>query len=122
MPLSIEHYPTAYETLLAGKPIKCAKTGTTFAAVPPPSALIVDIFALQQLYATRSKTGTSIPIFMFVAASAASLIRLFGPEWMDGKGDLGAKIDAEALRVGKSVEEVGDQVRLGCTQCASLEC
>jgi hypothetical protein len=47
---------------------------------------------------------------------------LFGPEWMDGKGDLGAKIDAEALRVGKSVEEVGDQVRLGCTQCASLEC
>ncbi|KAJ6550059.1 hypothetical protein B0H19DRAFT_1160311 [Mycena capillaripes] len=110
MPLSIEHYPTAYGTLLAGKPIECASTGMVFAAVPPPSALILDIFALQQLYATRSITGTIIPIFTFVAGNAASLVRLFGPEWMDGKGDLGAKIDAESLRVGKSVEEVGDQM------------
>ncbi|KAJ7885230.1 hypothetical protein B0H13DRAFT_2535981 [Mycena leptocephala] len=101
MPLSIEHYPIAYEILLAG---------TIFALVAPPSALILDIFVLQQLYATRSITGTIIPIFTFVAGNAGPLVGLFGPESMDGKGHLGAKIDAEALRVVKSVEETGDQV------------
>ncbi|KAJ7810667.1 hypothetical protein B0H13DRAFT_2476104 [Mycena leptocephala] len=98
MPLSIEHYPSIIPPR------------TIFALVAPPSALILDIFALQQLYATRSITGTIIPIFTFVAGNAGPLVGLFGPESMDGKGHLGAKIDAEALRVVKSVEETGDQM------------
>jgi hypothetical protein len=97
-------------------------TGTIFALVAPLSALILDIFSFQQLYATRSITGTIIPIFTFVAGNAGPLVGLFGPESMDGKGHLGAKIDAEALRVVKSVEETGNEVCLGCAHCASLEC
>ena len=39
------------------------------------------------------------------------MIRLFGPETLGGLGDLGAKIDAEVARTGKSADEIGDQVR-----------
>jgi hypothetical protein len=110
MPKAIQHYPAAYETLYRGSPIKCATTGTEFAAVPPPAALILDVFALPQLHATRSISGTTIPVFMFVAGNAGALIRMFCPVSMGGQGDLGPKIDAEALRLGKTADEVGDQV------------
>ncbi|KAJ6544461.1 hypothetical protein B0H19DRAFT_1267721 [Mycena capillaripes] len=72
MPAAIEHYPAAYETLVQGKAIKCVSTGTTFTAMPPPAALILDIFTIQQLHITRSITGTAIPVFMFLAGNAGS--------------------------------------------------
>jgi hypothetical protein len=114
MPKAIEHYPAAYENLYRGGPIKCATTGTEFAAVPPPAALILDVFALPQLHATRAVSGNTVPIFMFIAGNASALIRMFGPESMGGQGDLWPKIDAEALRLGKTADEIGDQVRLFC--------
>jgi hypothetical protein len=110
VPMAAKHYPGAYETLLRGAAIKCTSTGTTFPEVPPPMAIILDIFALPQLQATRSISGTEIPILTFVAANGAALIRMFCPESIGGCGDLGARIDAEALRVGKTAEEVADQV------------
>ncbi|KAF7342294.1 Glycosyltransferase family 1 protein [Mycena venus] len=110
IPKTIEHYPGAYETLYRGNAIKCATTGTEFPAIPPPSIVILDVFALPQLHATRSVSGTSTPIFMFVAGNAGALIRMFCPESMGGQGELGAKIDAEALRVGKPVDEIGDEL------------
>ncbi|KAJ6562255.1 UDP-Glycosyltransferase/glycogen phosphorylase, partial [Mycena capillaripes] len=110
MPAAAEHYPAAYDSLLHGQAIKCASTGMTFAAVPAPAAVILDVFALQQLHATRALSGTAVPIFTFIAANAGSLIRLFCPESMGGQGDFGAKIDAEALRLGKTAEEVGDRI------------
>ncbi|KAF8209218.1 UDP-Glycosyltransferase/glycogen phosphorylase [Mycena galopus ATCC 62051] len=110
MPLTIQHYPAAYETLHRGSAINCATTGIDFAAVPPPSAIIMDVFALPQLYATRSVSGNTVPIFMFVAGNAGALIHMFCPESMGGKGDFGAKIDAEALRLGKKADEIGDQI------------
>jgi hypothetical protein len=36
-------YPPVYQTLLEEKPITCAKTGTTFEAVPAPTAVIMDV-------------------------------------------------------------------------------
>ncbi|KAJ6562256.1 hypothetical protein B0H19DRAFT_1143960 [Mycena capillaripes] len=109
IPAAVEYYPAAYETLLRGNAIKCASTGTTFAAVPPPVAVIVDMFAIQQLHLTRSITETTIPVFTFIAGTAGAVIHFFGPESMGG---LGAKVAAEALRLGKSVEEIGDQILL----------
>ncbi|KAJ7813740.1 hypothetical protein B0H14DRAFT_2604649 [Mycena olivaceomarginata] len=49
-------------------------------------------------------SGTKIPILTFVTANGGALIRMFFPESMGGCGDLGARIDAEALRVGKTAE------------------
>ncbi|KAJ7323852.1 hypothetical protein DFH08DRAFT_346130 [Mycena albidolilacea] len=110
MPKAVEHYPAAYENLYRGGPIKCATTGTEFAAVPPPAALILDVFALPQLHATRAVSGNTVPIFMFIAGNAGALIRMFGPESMGGQGDLWPKINAEALRLGKTADEIGDQI------------
>jgi hypothetical protein len=111
VPMVAHHYPAAYETLLRGAAIKCASTGTTFSEVPPPSVVILDVFALPQLQATRSMSGTKIPIFMFISSNSAAIIRVFCPGSMGGRGDLGARTDAEALRVGKTANEVADQVR-----------
>jgi hypothetical protein len=110
VPIVAQHYPAAYETLLRGAAIKCASTGTTFSEVPPPSVIIIDVFALPQFQATRSISGTKIPILSVNLANCATLIRLFCPGSMGGRGNLGAKMDAEALRVGKTADEVADQV------------
>ncbi|KAJ7108400.1 UDP-Glycosyltransferase/glycogen phosphorylase [Mycena crocata] len=103
-----EYYPAAYETLSRGNAIKCS-TGAAFPAVPPPTAIIVDVFAIEQLRATRSISGTSVPVFMFIAGSPAmSVLRAFGPESMSGLGDFWENLDAEALRTGKSSLELGE--------------
>ena len=67
-------------------------------------------FALPQLRATRAVSGHSVPIIASIAAGAGAIIRLFGPESIGGLGDLGAKIDAEAARLGVPSEEIGDRV------------
>jgi hypothetical protein len=36
-------YPIAYQTLYEAKPITCSVTGTTFDAVPAPSAAVLDV-------------------------------------------------------------------------------
>jgi hypothetical protein len=56
-------------------------------------------------------SGTKIPIFMFISANSAAIILVFCPGSMGGPGDLGGRTDAEALRVGKTANEVADQVR-----------
>ncbi|KAJ7654763.1 hypothetical protein B0H17DRAFT_1214291 [Mycena rosella] len=109
MPATVEHYPAAYKSLVDGNAIECASTGTKFAAVPPPAVVILDVFASPQLNATRAMTGTTIPIFTFIAANCGSLLRMFGPESLGGRGNSGAKIEAEALRTGKSIEETGEE-------------
>ncbi|KAF8802209.1 UDP-Glycosyltransferase/glycogen phosphorylase [Phlegmacium glaucopus] len=105
-----EAYPAAYHNLYQAKPITCSVTGTIFNAVPAPSAVILDFFALAQLRMTREISGHSIPIIACVAAGAAALIRLFGPESIGGLGDFGAKIDAEAARTGLPTEEIGEKI------------
>ena len=64
-------------------------------------------FALPQLHATRAVSGVSVPIIACIAAGAGAIIRLFGPEYMGGLGDFGARIDAEAARTGLSPDEIG---------------
>jgi hypothetical protein len=135
--LFADAYPVAYQTLYEAKPITCSATGTTFDALPPPCAAILDVsllmyygptvistarsslsfptctfqfFAFAQLQATRAVSGRSVPIIVCVAAGAAAIIRLFGPEYLGGRGDMGVKIDAEVARTGLSDGEIGDKV------------
>jgi hypothetical protein len=60
--------------------------------------------------ATRAVSQHSVPIIASVAAGAAAIIRLFGPESIGGVGDFGARIDAEAARTGLSADEIGPKV------------
>ena len=69
-------------------------------------------FALPQLKATRAVSGHSVPIISCVAAGAGAIIRLYGPEYIGGLGDIDAKIDAEVARTGLSVDEIGPKVRI----------
>jgi hypothetical protein len=129
--LFADAYPVAYQTLYEAKPITCSATGTTFDALPAPCAAILDVssnsytnspliivlptcpfqfFAFSQLQATRAVSGRSVPIIVCVAAGAAAIIRLFGPEYLGGRGDVGAKIDAEVARTGLSDGEIGAKV------------
>ncbi|KAJ7887433.1 hypothetical protein B0H13DRAFT_892025 [Mycena leptocephala] len=105
-----ESYPPVYEALFRGSAIRCASTGRGFSAVPPPTAVILDMLALPQLHATRSISGTMIPVFMFAASHAATLIRTCCPASIGGQGDLGPEIDAEALRLGKTADEVANEM------------
>ncbi|KAJ6554853.1 hypothetical protein B0H19DRAFT_1294882 [Mycena capillaripes] len=106
---TIAQYPAAYETLRRGDPIKCATTGTVFPAVPAPAAVILDVFAMPQLQATRSISGT-IPIFAFICTYAGALIRMFCPEELGGRGDFWAKVDSEALRSGGEADKLAEQM------------
>lgn len=45
----------------------------------------------------------------WITGHAPMVIRQFGPESLGGVGDLGAKIDAEAARLGVTPEEIGDK-------------
>ncbi|KAJ7454822.1 UDP-Glycosyltransferase/glycogen phosphorylase [Mycena latifolia] len=105
-----ESYPAVYETLHQGKPIKCATTGTTFDAVPPPAAVIMDFFAVPQMQATRGLSATSVPIIAWVTGGASTILRLFGPASMGGLGNFGERIDAEAQRTGQNPVEIGDKI------------
>jgi len=103
-------YPAAYQTLYEAKPITCSVTDTTFDAVPAPCAVILDFCALLQLQATRAITGRSVPIINCIPTGAGPIIRFFGPESMGGKGDIGAKIDAEVARTGLSAHKIGPEI------------
>ena len=53
-----------------------------------------------------------MPIISCIAAGAGAIIRLFGPEYMGGLGDFGARIDAETARTGLPEEEIGHKVHI----------
>ena len=53
-----------------------------------------------------------MPAIAFIAAGAGALIRLYGPEYMGGLGNVGAKIDAEVARTGMSIDKIGPKVHI----------
>ncbi|KAH9476166.1 UDP-glucosyltransferase 45 [Psilocybe cubensis] len=108
--LMVACYPTVYQQLLNSQSITCSITGDVFDSILPPDMVILDFFAHPQLLATREATGTKIPIAVFVCAHAATILRTLGPEHYGGRGDLNAKIEAEAARRGITPLEVGDSV------------
>ncbi|KAJ7097455.1 hypothetical protein C8R44DRAFT_370256 [Mycena epipterygia] len=105
-----QHYPAAYETLFRGNAIKCATRGTVFAAVPPPTVVVLDMFAIEQLHATRAISGTSVPIFTLISCNAGAFLRWCGPASMGGLGDLVEQIDAEVLRTGETPDEIAEKI------------
>ena len=62
--------------------------------------------------ATRAISEHSVPIISCIAAGAGAMIRLFGPEYIGGIGDVIAKVDAEVARTGLSENEIGRQVHV----------
>ncbi|KAF4612109.1 hypothetical protein D9613_004547 [Agrocybe pediades] len=107
---TIATYPDIYKALHTGESVTCATRGTVFDAVEPPSIAVMDLYAYPQMKLTKSISGDKIPIFGLVIGKAASLIRLCGPESLGGFGDLGARAEAEAARLGITPAEMGDKL------------
>ena len=57
-----------------------------------------------------------MPIIACITAGAGATIRLFGPEFMGGVGDIGARIDAETARTGLSDDEIGLKVHVSVSR------
>ena len=57
-----------------------------------------------------------MPIVVCITAGAGATIRLFGPEYMGGIGDIGAKIDAETTHTGLSDDEIGLKVHVSASR------
>jgi hypothetical protein len=64
------------------------------------------------LLATRAISGHSVPILACITTGAGFVIRDYGPESMGGIGDIGARIDVETARTGRSDNEVGPEVHI----------
>ncbi|PPQ87580.1 hypothetical protein CVT25_006080, partial [Psilocybe cyanescens] len=90
--------------------VTCATTGRVFDGVAAPNAIFLDVYASPLMLATRAITGHSIHIIGFIPVHASFVLHRYGPEHMGGQGDLGGKIEAEAARLGVTVEEIGDAV------------
>ncbi|KAJ7136304.1 hypothetical protein C8R43DRAFT_955780 [Mycena crocata] len=112
MALMAELYPSAYNTLFRGKSIRCATTDTTFAAMPPPTPVFLDMFCIEKLRETRAISGTSVQIYTLLSGNVGALFCAWGPESMGGLGDFWANLDAEAARTGKTSldHELGEEV------------
>lgn len=51
-----------------------------------------------------------MPVVAWLSSTAASAIRLCGPQEIGGLGDLDARIEAEVQRTGKPAEEIREKV------------
>jgi hypothetical protein len=77
---------------------------------PGPSTLRLINLPFTLHIDTKAISGHSVPIVACVAAGAAAIIHLFGPEYIGGVGDFGARVDAEAARTGLSPDDIGRKV------------
>jgi len=60
----------------------------------------------------HSITGNSIPVLSWITISAASTLRLYGPENLGGFGNVAANSIEESQRTGKKVEDIADEASL----------
>ena len=68
------------------------------------------VFPLPQLHATRAVSEYFVPIITCFTAGAGAIIRSFGPDYMDGKGYFGARIDAEVTLTGLLADKIDNEV------------
>ncbi|OJT12307.1 UDP-glycosyltransferase 73E1 [Trametes pubescens] len=99
-----------WTSIANGEAVTCSKTGTQFAALPPPQAVIIDFFAIQPIRAIRKLSGNSVKIYSWIAGSTYALFYVFGPEKLGGRGDINVKVLAEIERTGRPFDEVANEI------------
>jgi len=76
----MEHFTTYYRKLTRSEPIQCTNSGETYSGILKPDAIITDPFGLPILKVVYAITCNTIPVLSWIAVSAASTLRLYGPE------------------------------------------
>ncbi|KAI0645536.1 UDP-Glycosyltransferase/glycogen phosphorylase [Trametes meyenii] len=94
-------FKSAWGKLLECQGLTCAKTGESVGAVAvPPSAALIDFFAVDAYEMAREISGRTIPLYAWFAGSTNSALFLFG-------NDLRPVVEAEATHSGLPFHEVG---------------
>ncbi|KAI0644664.1 UDP-Glycosyltransferase/glycogen phosphorylase [Trametes meyenii] len=101
-----EHFIENWKKLAAQKELVCAKTGVSFGAPPPPSAAIIDLFAIEPIRAVRRFSAPSVKVYAWMGGSTYGIFYLFGPENMGGRGNLHVKAEQEAQKTGRPYDDI----------------
>jgi hypothetical protein len=72
----------------------------------------IQFFAYPQLRITQEITGNTVPVLAWLSSCAATAIYVCGPPEIGGLGDLEDRAQAEALRSGRPVDEISEEVRI----------
>ena len=72
--------------------------------------LINQFFAVGAARHVKSIHGSDVKVYAWEAGDVFSLVGMFGPEYMGGKGDVSKKIEEEMQCTGKSYKEVAFSV------------
>ncbi|KAI0769598.1 UDP-Glycosyltransferase/glycogen phosphorylase [Trametes elegans] len=100
-----EGFKPAWEKLVAGEPLVCAKTSAQIPALPKPQAVIADTFCVDAVAVVKALSGDSVKVYAWHSASTYSLFTLFGPEKLGGFGNVRQKAEEEVKRTGKSYRD-----------------
>ncbi|KAF8572743.1 glycosyltransferase family 1 protein [Ramaria rubella] len=109
-PFLSKNFPAYYKQLLSSEPIQCLSSGKTFAAIREPTVVVIDFFLLDILRATRSESGTRVPIYAWQSTYSSAVLRIMGPEQLGGMGDVAAKARAQADATGGDVKAIASQL------------
>ncbi|TBU44934.1 UDP-Glycosyltransferase/glycogen phosphorylase [Dichomitus squalens] len=105
-----ESFKTAWKSLISEEELVCAQTGTRFAPLPKPKAIIIDFFAIEPFRAIRALSGHSVKIYSWVPGQTYPILYLFGPKHLGGRGDVNALIEEEVRQTGRDYNDVANEL------------
>ncbi|PIL34101.1 hypothetical protein GSI_03812 [Ganoderma sinense ZZ0214-1] len=105
-----EQFKTAWQSIIAEEELVCTKTGTRYAPLPKPKAIIIDFFAIEPFHAIKALSGNTVKVFSWHPGLTYALFHLFGPEHVGGRGNLLPLIEEKVRQTGRSFGEVSREI------------
>ncbi|CDO72764.1 Glycosyltransferase Family 1 protein [Trametes cinnabarina] len=101
-----EGFKRAYEKLLAGEQVQCAKTGTAHAAIVPPQAVVIDFFAVNPVATIKKASGDSVKVYAWFSGMTTAAFMHLAPEDHGGPGNIRIKAEELVKKTGRPFAEV----------------
>ncbi|KAJ3554094.1 hypothetical protein NM688_g3283 [Phlebia brevispora] len=103
-------FEKAYQALVRGQPLVCAKTAKEHGPVPNPDAVVLDFFGSKMLHAVRKLSPQPVKIYGWVVSCTGSYHLHIGMQSPNRNKDIRARIHEEAQKSGRSIREVAAEV------------
>nr|VWP02307.1 Trihydroxynaphthalene reductase (EC (T3HN reductase) [Ganoderma boninense] len=105
-----EQFKTAWKSIIAEEELVCTKTGSRFAPLPKPKAIIIDFFAVEPFDAIKALSGNTVKVFSWHPGLTYAIFYLFGPEHLGGRGNLLPLIEEKVRQTGRSFAQVAREM------------
>ncbi|TBU37221.1 UDP-Glycosyltransferase/glycogen phosphorylase [Dichomitus squalens] len=105
-----EEFREAWRSIVSQEELVCKQTGSRFAPLPKPKAIIIDFFSVGPFESIKALSRDTVKVFSWHPGLTYSLFYLFGPENLGGRGNVRPIVEEEARRTGRSFKEVGLEV------------